>query len=197
MTPTSTDELTTLVAEAQQATRHLDGELRLAAFERILDHLLANRTQPGSGRTEPLGDGVSAGARPDGTLADSQQRIDALARYFKIPPEDVQHIFEVGEGAPGLAIPTGNLPAPKAKATREIALLVAGARTALGLETQTSDIRAVVEDYGKYDSVNFMATLTDMSQISVLGKPRSPNRVLRMKVVGAEQAQGIAQRIIS
>ena len=194
---TGTDQLTTLVAEAEQATRNLDDDLRLAAFERILDHLLAIRVQPNSVRNGPSVDGEPTEGQPDGVLADSQQRIDAVARYFKISPEDVQHIFEVGEEAPELVIGTGNLPTPKAQATREIALLVAGARTALGFQTTTSDIRTVVDDYGKYDSANFMATLTDMDEISVLGKPRSPNRVLRMRVTGAEHAQRIAQRIIS
>lgn len=190
-------ELATLVTQAQQVTRNLDADLRPAAFERILDHLLANRVQAESARTDPSGDGETTRAQPDGTLAGSHQRIDALARYFKIPPEDVQHIFEVGEDAPGLVIATGSLPGPKAQATQEIALLLAGARTALGLQTTTSDVRAVVDDYGKHDSANFMATLTDLGEIAVLGKPRLPDRVLRMKVVGAEHAQRIAQRMIS
>ena len=41
-----------------------------------------------------------------------------------------------------------------------------------------------------------MKTLGDMQEISVLGKHGSPNRVVRMKVSGAEKAQHLAQQLI-
>ena len=116
-------------------------------------------------------------AKPDadGVLADTQQRIDAIARYFKISPEVVYHIFDTSEEDPKLVLSTKQLAEAKAQATREITLLVGGALTALGLQTTTSQIREVADDYGKLDSPNFMTTLTNLEEISVLGKPRSPN----------------------
>jgi len=198
--PTDTRELESLVAMAQQATKSLDDEFRLPAFERVLDHLLTNSVGSSSvssaleGSSEPAAEEAQ---EADGVLYGEQQRIDALARYFKIPPEDVQHIFDTSEEEPRLAIPTKHLAGPKSHATREIALLLAGALTAVGLPTTTSHIRKVTDDYGKLDSRNFMTTLTNLEEMSVLGKPRSPNRLIRMKVSGAEAAQHIAQSIVS
>lgn len=199
--PTSTTELESLVTKAQEATKNLDNaDLRKVAFERVLDHLLGNCGDSGAATsrrpTPPEAVAVSH-QDADGVLADEQQRIDALARYFKISPEDVLHIFDASEEEPKLALATRYLSQTKSHATKEITLLVAGALTALGLQTTTSRIRAVADAYGKLDRPNFMTTLANLEEISVLGKPRSPNRIIRMKVAGVEEAQVIAQGIVS
>ncbi len=199
--PNNTKELESLVTKAQEATRNLESaELRKVAFEQVLDHLLANygheavadpnlKVSPGRLGTE---------SEPaDGVLASEQQRIDALARYFKISPDEVQHLFDATEEQPNLVVSTKQLASSKAQAAREIALLVTGALTALGLETTTSHVRDVADDYGKYDNANFMTTLTNMVEISVLGKRRSQNRIIRMKVAGVEAAQDLATRIVN
>ncbi len=198
--PTSKEELQSLVTKAAEATRGLgNAELRKVAFERVLDHLLSTSTSPQgvTSTQQPSSEENGAVAEvADGVLAGEQQRVDALARYFKISPEEVVHIFDASDEHPKLAIPTKHLPEAKAQATREIALLVTGALTALGKETTTSRIKDIADDYGKYDSANFMTTLTHLAEISVLGRPRSSNRVIRMKVAGAEAAQAIAERIV-
>lgn len=197
--PTSTKELESLVTQAQEATKSLEGELRRVAFERVLDHLLGSCPSLSVAppvRQEPLREPRTVQDSADGILAGEQQRIDALARYFKVDPDDVGHIFNTSAEEPGLEIATKHLPEPKAQATREIALLVTGALTALGMETTTSRIKDVTDEYGKYDSSNFMSTLTNLHEISVLGKPRSSNRIVRMKVAGAEEARSIAERIL-
>jgi len=88
------------------------------------------------------------------------------------------------------------LSSSRAVAVREIALLIGGARTSLGLDTSTSHIRSAVDEYGKLDSENFTATLGAMPEISVLGRRGSSNRLVRMKVHGAERARALAQRLI-
>lgn len=135
--------------------------------------------------------------KADGVLADEQQRIDALARYFKISPEEVRYIFDTSEEQPKLMLATKYLAKAKAHATQEITLLIAGALTALGQQTTTSHIRNVADDYDRLDGPNFMAALGKMPGISVLGRPGSQNRIVRMKVTGAEAAQTLAQRIVS
>ena len=201
--PTDLDDLAEIVATAKRATEELgDTDLRRVAFERVLDHLLKN------GESSPLGESANPlpnqAATPvqtttpsaDGVFADEQQRVDAIARYFKIEPEEVEHIFGTTGEEPVLQVHSGGLADSRAEAAREIALLVGGARTALGLETSTSDIRSVADHYGKLDTGNFMKTLGAMSEISVLGRHGSPNRVVRMKVHGAEKARILAQRLI-
>lgn len=201
--PTDADELAGIVATAEKATEELsNADLRKVAFERVLDHLLKN------GDSSPVGEHASAipvqepnpvqatTSSADGVFADEQQRVDAIARYFKIEPEEVGHIFDTSGDEPVLQVHSGGLPDSRAEAAREIALLVGGARTALGQETSTSDIRSAADGYGKLDTGNFMKTLGAMSEISVLGRHGSPNRVVRMKVHGAEKARTLAQRLI-
>ena len=201
--PTDVEELAGIVATAEKATEELgNADLRRVAFERVLDHLLKN------GDSSPPGENVTAipvqapppaqskTSSADGVFADQQQRVDAIARYFKIEPEEVGHIFDTSGDEPVLQVHSGGLPDSRAEAAREIALLVGGARTALGQETSTSDIRSAADGYGKLDTGNFMKTLGAMSEISVLGRHGSPNRVVRMKVHGAEKARTLAQRLI-
>ena len=201
--PTDVDELAGIVATAEKATEELgNADLRKVAFERVLDHLLKN------GDSGPAGEHVTATpvqaptpvqtarSSADGVFADEQQRVDAIARYFNIEPEEVGHIFETSGEEPVLQVHTGGLAGSRAVATREIALLIGGARTALGQDTETSHIRSAVDEYGKLDSGNFMKTLGAMSEISVLGRRGSPNRLVRMKVHGAEKARTLAQRLI-
>ena len=198
---TNVDELAEIVATAKRATESLnDSDLQRVAFERVLDHLLRNgesgtSAQPVTPRPAPAATAASIPSA-DGVLAEEQQRVDAIARYFKIEPQDVGHIFDASGEEPVLSVHTSRLEGPRALATRQIALLVAGARTALGQETTTSHLRSAADDRNKLDSSNFMKTLGDMQEISVLGKHGSPNRVVRMKVSGAEKAQQLAQQLI-
>ncbi len=206
--PTAVDELTELVATARAATESLtDPDLRQAAFERVLEHLLVNggtdKQLDAASASETTAASVTSATAEiqdeiaDRAFGDEQQRKDALAAYFKIEPEQVVHIFKVENDEPDLEIYSSKLPAAKSRALREICLLVTGARTALGQETTTSHIRLVSNHYGRLDSRNFMATLGQMSEISVLGRPGSKNRVIRMKALGAEASQALAQRLIS
>lgn len=199
--PTDVRELKNLVEAAEQATAGLEStDLRRVAFERVLDHLLRNGSEDAHAvhRHDTIRSAAPETGSPDadGAFADEQQRIDAIATYFMIGPDDVLHVFDVSGDTPALALHTSSLDSRKAVATREIALLVVGVRTALGLKITTADIRKVADDYGRLDSRNFMTTLATMTEISVLGKTRSPNRVVRMKVPGAEKARELAQRLI-
>lgn len=195
---TSTDHLARLVERADEAVRGIeDADRQRIAFDRVLVHLL-NQDRGGSAASGPVaaaGDPAeSFGA--DAALADPQQRIDALAEYFKIDPEQVPDVFDVLDEEPSLKVRTGQLHESKANATREIALLVTGARTALGRDTETTHIRECVDNYGRLDSSNFMAMLTAMPELSVLGKRGSSNRLVRMKVRGAEKAEDLARRLV-
>lgn len=198
--PSGVKELAEIVSTAKQATEELvDTDLRQVAFERVLDHLLKNGGTSSSveaaAAVQVPASNVQATSNADGAFAEEQQRIDAIASYFKISPEDVQHIFDVSGEQPKLSMHSNSLAVSRSEAAREIALLIAGAHTALGRETTTAHIRSAACDYNKLDPPNFMKTLGKMPEASVLGKPGSPNRVIRMKVSGVEKAQELAQRL--
>ena len=174
-----------------------DEEMKRIAFERVLDHML---------KTDDSGSAAGNGARDslpsdeeaaDSSLASEQQRIDEVASYFGIDSERVSDIFDLSDADPGLRFSSSLLSQGKAPGTREIALLITGARTALGRDTHTNHIKATSYDYGKLDSNHFMETLNDMPQLSLLGKRHSPNRTVRMKFIGAEEAKKLVQRLVS
>ena len=196
------EELASLVATARTATEDLvdDPILRQIAFKQVLAHLLAGGTPAAATIVNRQGiapDSAPTTYEADGAFASEQQRADALAHYFKTTPENIHHIFSLSEVEPTLVLPSSRLAESKAVATREIALLLAGARTALGQETTTTQIREVADHFAKLDARNFMASLGQLSELSVLGKPRSPNRIVRMRATGAEAAQALAERISS
>lgn len=197
MTTDAGRRLGELVAQARDAASVLgdeDKELRRIAFERVLDHLLGNGGGNGSAPQAPARKLVDEPI--DAVLGTEQQRVDATARYFDIDPEGVRQLFDLSGDEPLLVLPAGKLPGGKAAAVREIALLIGGVRTAVGLATGTSHIRQAASDYKKIDD-NFMTTLGEMDKIAVLGKPGSRNRLVRMRAIGAEAARPLAQRLVA
>lgn len=201
MTTDAGGRLGELVAQARDAASVLgeeDRELRSIAFERVLDHLLGNGG--GNGSAPPTA-AAEAASEPDddpidGVLATEQQRVDAAARYFDIAPAEVRELFDLSNGEPRLVLHSNKLPKGKAEAVREIALLVCGVRTAVGLDTGSQHIRRASDDFNKLDR-NFMTVLGEMDMIAVLGKPGSKNRLVRMRVIGAEAARPLAQRLVA
>ncbi len=195
----TTEQLSTIVERVREATKSLSGDefrLREIAFEKLLEHELA-QTPAANGSSGQAPSAMAHTDDVDGSYATLQMRADAVARYFDIDPDAVVDLFDLGEGIPTLQLPTGTLSRAKAQAIREITLLVCGARTALGLDTGSRDIRDAAEHYGRLDSGNFMKHLTDFELIAVRGKPGSSNRLVRMRATGAEASRELAQRLVS
>lgn len=200
----NTQELANIIKAAQDATKDVEeAHLRDIAFDKVLSHLLEvelprpSLEKQGSADVSTAGLGEHSSTPADATLADVQQRADAVAHYFKISPDQVDEIFDLTDSEPSLAIRSTQLAQQKSKATKEIVLLLTGVRTALGEDTTTEHIRQMAEDYSKLDGPNFMKALTGMPGIAVLGKRNSTNRVVRMKVRGAEEAQEFAQALLA
>lgn len=202
---TRTDELKAIVDDAWAATETLsqcDVGVRQAAFERLLSHLLANDTSSGANEDQIARSAtaahVSAGtpSEPiDDTYATQEQRAEAVSRFFDITPEEASDLFDLTQPDPKLQLPSKKLPEARTDAVRKIALLMCGARTALGIETGSKDIRQVAEDYRKYDR-NFMSVLTEMPELAVRGKSHSKNRLVRMRVIGTEEARTLAASLV-
>ena len=199
MTTEAGSRLGELVAQAREAASVLsddDKDLRPIAFELVLDHLLGNGGAQAEGAPRATPSAGPTAEPVDSSLATEQQRTDAVARYFQIEPEQVPELFDMSGEEPLFVLHSSKLPKQTASAVRDLALLIAGARTAVGLETSTGDLRQTADAYGTLDS-NFMTTLSNLNNIAVLGKPSSPNRLVRMKVTGAEAARPLAQRLVS
>lgn len=194
----TTEQLTEIIERIRAATECLGGDdhrLREIAFEKLLDYELDRTANPNGsnvrqGKTEPRADQI------DTSYSTPQMRADAVGRYFDISPDDAMDLFDLSEEEPGLQIQSHKLDGAVAGAVREIALLVCGVRTALGFETGSRHIREAADHYNKLES-HFNQYLTEFDLIAVRGKPRSPNRLVRMRVVGAEAARELAQRLVS
>ena len=194
----TTEHLSEIVERVREATKSLSGDefrLREIAFEKLLEHELATSTNGNCGAVrDPSSDSVEAAV--DSSYSTPQMRADAVARYFDIDPEAVGGLFDLSAQAPALNLPAHKLSRTKAQGVREVALLVCGVRTAIGLDTGSRDIKNVAERYSRLDA-NFMNHLTEFDQIAVRGKPGSSNRLVRMKAIGAEASRELAQRLVS
>lgn len=192
------EQLAEIVERVRTATESLDGDdlrLREIAFEKLLDHELA-LTPSSNGTNVEKGASEAANDPLDTSYASPEMRADAIARYFGISSDEANDLFDLHDQVPTLQVQSTKLDSSIAGAVREIALLVCGSRTALGIETGSKDIRVVANEYKRFDG-NFNKHLNEFDLIAVRGKPRSPNRLVRMRVVGAEAARTLAQRLVS
>ncbi len=196
---TTTEQLAAIVERVRDATKSLSGDefrLREIAFEKLLEHELGHHPQTNGASIDPSDPSAVSTPPLDSSYSTPTMHAEAIAQYFKIDPDEAHDLFDVSEAEPTLQLPVSQLPGPQAAAVRDIALLVCGARTALGLETGTVHIRQAADDFGKVDS-NFMTYLLDFDKIGVRGKSTSKNRLVRMRVVGAEAARELAQQSVS
>ena len=189
------DELKAMVDDAWAATETLSGcepDVRQVAFERLLTHLLSGDR---GGESNGL---PGASAEPlDGSYATEEQRAWAVAQSLQIGIDEVRDLFDLSEAEPVLQISGKQLRRRDSAATREIVLLVCGARTALGLDTGTEHIREAAEQLDRLDLPSFMRTLDTMEQIALRGSPGSGNRLVRLKAIGVEAARDLASKLTS
>ncbi len=108
----------------------------------------------------------------------------ALVDRAGIEEPKLRHVYSLGhDEEPEIVVSVRRLAETDAEATRQLALLVTGARQGLGLEewTSASEIREWSKRYSRYDSKNFARTLTEMEEeFSTRGKGVSKELWLTM-----------------
>ncbi len=106
----------------------------------------------------------------------------AIARRLGIDRATVSEVFASQDGELELIVSVGRLSGKVATATKEIALLVAGARQAAGLEEWTSwdEIRRWCAEFKKLDSGNFAKTMREMDD--VFNTRRASERKLQVRL---------------
>ena len=90
--------------------------------------------------------------------------LDRVADRLHVDRAVVADVFDDSDGAIDVIVAPRKLDATKARATKQLALLVAAARQAADLEewTDVDEIRRLAEDYKKYDSANFASAIKEM-----------------------------------
>ena len=197
---TRAEELKAIVDDAWAATAGL-GEcepgIRQTAFEQLLHFLLADSaSQPRNGQGGNSRAAAAGESEPiDSSYATEQQRAEAVGRFLHLDPKDARDLFDLTGPTPRLKLPAEKLPNDSVEAIRIIALLVCAARTALGSETGSADIRQAAEDHNRCDP-DFAEVLTNMQELSVRGKPSARNRLVRLRVIGIDAAQALAPSLV-
>ena len=200
---TSTEDLRGLVDRARDAVAGLDpqtdSDLRPIAFERILEALLRDTASaPSTSAPSNGGNGRPAASTQliDDTFATEEQRIDAVASYLRIRPEQASDLFDLTSEVPRLQVNAAALEAQKRPALRQIVLLVAAARDALGIETGTADVSSAADDLDKFDRNNFINTIGAMPEVALRGKSGAHNRQVRLRLIGTEAARELASSLV-
>ncbi len=200
------ERLRQIVRDAWDATDSVEQvvgqEAREAAFKLVLETMLhaAPSRQEEFAADDANGAAAqrSATAAPiDASLATLEQRTDAVSRYLSIGYDEVGDLYDLSGDEPLLIVNAAALPKSRAEATRALTLLVAASRSALGLDTGTSHVRAAVDLYQRLDPANFGKTLAAMSEISLRGLPRSHNRLVRLNGKGVDAARALAARYVN
>jgi hypothetical protein len=90
--------------------------------------------------------------------------LDLVASRLRLDRAVVADVFDDSDGTIDVIVTPRKLDPTKARATKQLALLVVAARQAAELEewTDVDEIRRLVEDYKKYDSANFASAIKEM-----------------------------------
>lgn len=126
----------------------------------------------------------------DGDLSD-------IAARFGVDLSAINEVFVQKDGEIHLAIGSKAIASGKATGAKEIALLVAGARQAIGSEDWTSvnAIREECKHYGRYDASNYGSTITEMENLfQFTGKGQS--REVKMRQPAWEEAGDLVRRLV-
>jgi hypothetical protein len=172
-----------VLAEALRVTREaqLPPHLESIAFEKAIDAFYGTASiaaDIGKGRQSLKVDGAT-----------QSNPIDRIASKLDIDLSLVEEVFSFDpETGIQLIVGVGKLEAEKTAATRELATLVAGSRQLGGIEdwTQARTIREVCQHYGRFDSANFAATLTQMDEFFGF-KDKGLDRKVKLNKLGCEE----------
>jgi hypothetical protein len=90
--------------------------------------------------------------------------LDRVANRLRLDRAVVADVFDDGDGSIDVIVSPRKLDPAKARATKQLALLVVAARQAAELEewTDVDEVRRLAEDYKKYDSANFASAIKEM-----------------------------------
>jgi hypothetical protein len=165
----STLSISTAVDLHEQLARSgLPEPFCLAAFSVLLKRELDETVAAMPSSTPPASSPVA-----DPGIATDTSAAEALARRLGREVDGLQDIYDFSTEPIALIVSSGRLAPVVAHASMQIALLVVAARQAVANDdwTPASEIRAVCQDYARFDPSNFAGTLTSMhEQFAFRGK---------------------------
>ncbi|MBJ7353473.1 MAG: hypothetical protein JHC98_01485 [Thermoleophilaceae bacterium] len=187
--------LTDAIKEATSALEesNVPEDLREVAFSKALDSLLGLSTNANHSAAP------TASTQSSKVESDLDAPMAAIATRLRIPDDVVSRVFDVDDDGVHLIPPRSAFAGQKKKATQEVALLIAAARQAAGIEdwTEVAEIRKVAEKKGVLDSGNFASQMSDLDGHGLRLRGERSKRELKMNDAGYESAGLLAAELIS
>lgn len=179
-------------ALAVVAAARIPEDLRSVAFGKAVDLILGVSTTSQADTT------VEQRSRlPRQEQGSTGTPLEMISRKFETEIEVINEAFAVEDAVPQLTIPRSKLAKSKRAATKQIALLVAAARQAAGVEdwTESKTIRESAEVYGKYDPPNFAAAILELEdEFSFSGKGKT--RRVKVRRDGFKAAGALVTQLL-
>lgn len=184
------DRLKAALADVEEAK--IPESLKSLAFEEAL-RLRAGKQKASTEKEEGPGVGKEPGHEPSPGMGE----LSAVAARFGVDSGAVNEVFVQKDGEIHLAVGAKTIAAGKATGTKEIALLVAGARQGIGSEEWTSVnvIREECKHYGRYDSSNFGSTITEMENLFQFSG-KGQGREVKLRQLAWEEAGALVRRLL-
>lgn len=156
----------------------------------------ALRLRAGEGLA-PGSQGQSRATAASAPQVSGEGGLSDIAARFGVDAAMVSEVFVERDGEIHLGIGAKAIAAGKATGTKEIGLLIVGARQAAGVEDWTSVnvIRDEVKHYGKYDQSNFGKTVTEMEDLFQFSG-KGQGREVKMRQPAWEAAGALVQRLV-
>lgn len=176
--------------EASDLPTGIGDDYHLVIFTEVLRRALDGKQAPAPG-TAPIQAAAAASAPADTGLA-------RLATRLMVPADALADVFAIEDGDVTLHVASTRIAATKSKATRDIALLVTGARQGADIDeswTDISHIRDALTQYSRYDTSNFSKYLRETGDVfNFRGKPVQQLRLTRP---GWEAATQLVKSLIA
>jgi hypothetical protein len=131
----------------------LPPELQEVAFAQVLRHVLREASTPSGARPE----------QPVGLVPFVEGAgLSRLAARVGVSESALADLFEITEDSVSLHVASSRISSTKSRATREVALLITGARQGSGADeawTAVEHVRETLQHYRRYDTNNFSSYL--------------------------------------
>lgn len=173
----------------------LAADLRAVAFGKVLDQLMPGATGDSAvSDVHPADDRGAAGLSTAGGAG--APRWEAMAQRSGLPGHIWERLVSERDGNVELMVSKSRLPAAAKLATRDVALLVGGARQGLGLDefTHLDAVRDELLRYGRHSAGHFREYVEALDDVITV---RSSDRTFRLLPDGWEALTGVAERLLA
>jgi len=183
-------KISDLLIQAQAAVddAKISEDLRQVAFQQSVE--LLSREAGLAAVASPL---RGATHSAPGVNEVSEGAVQKIERKVGLPQALIGEVYaEDGQGGADIVVGVGKLDSSTAAATKQLALLVCGARQLAEVEQWTSskEIRKLCDHYGRFDPANFAKTLRTMDE-SFSFKGKGQQLEVRLHQRGIERLKAL------